>query len=115
MSSQSTVGLGVTIEAALQAIMTRLDAKLQPLQPMQDQVEALEKTVCAQGEQQCALQTTVEQVDATHWNQGTGRPQQQGLRRTGDNDAEDQGGDFLPTAHKLEFPMFDSLTEPPQK
>jgi hypothetical protein len=48
MSSQSAAGTSPTIEATLNAILCHLDAievKMEPLQPLQDQVTALETAV----------------------------------------------------------------------
>jgi hypothetical protein len=115
MSSQSDIRSGVVIEATLQVIMKCLDAledKMQSLQSLQDKVDALEEMVHVQEEQQLTLHTTVECVDTTQRGQGVGHPSPHDRCRTGDGDDEDQGGDFLPTLHKLKFPKFDGIGDP---
>jgi hypothetical protein len=64
MSSQSVEG-AVTIESTLNTILRRLDAievKMQPLQPLQDQVAALEATMQEHATQQQALDATISKV-----------------------------------------------------
>jgi hypothetical protein len=41
-----------------------------------------------------------------------GARQTKGCRRVGEEEDDDQGDDFLPTAHKLEFPKFDGVRDP---
>jgi hypothetical protein len=58
MSSQSAVGTTTTIEATLNAILRHLDTievKMEPLQPLQGQVMALETAVQDQAAHQLEL------------------------------------------------------------
>jgi hypothetical protein len=62
MSSQFAAGTTSNIDATLNAILRRLDAielKMEPLQPLQDQVATLETAVQDQATQQQQLDATV--------------------------------------------------------
>jgi hypothetical protein len=64
MSSQLATSSGDVVQAALDAIMRRLDnieLKLEPLQPLQTRVEALEAVMTDHEQHQQELQ------DAVHW------------------------------------------------
>jgi hypothetical protein len=65
MSSQFAVGTTSNIDATLNAILRRLDAielKMEPLQPLQDQVATLETAVQDQATQQQQLDATVNRL-----------------------------------------------------
>jgi uncharacterized protein YoxC len=65
MSSQFAAGTTSNIDATLNAILRRLDAielKMEPLQPLQDQVATLETAVQDQATQQQQLDATVNRL-----------------------------------------------------
>jgi hypothetical protein len=95
--------------------MKRLDAienKMQPRQPLQDKVAGLAEIVRDHAEQQRAVHTIVERVEMAQRSQVIGHLPNQGCRRTGEDDNDDQGGNFLPTAQKLEFPKLNGVGDP---
>jgi hypothetical protein len=128
MSTVSGSRLSTTTKAMLSTVMNRLDAmddKLKALDPLCKKVTTLEASAEDLGAQQVTLIMVVERVDImqttlnakiNHIEVGQrvppqDRQQAQGHERQADNDG-DQGGDFLPTAHKLEFQKYDGTGDP---
>jgi hypothetical protein len=121
MSTISGSGSSTTTNAMLDA----MDDKLKALDPLREKVTALEASADELGAQQVTLTVAVERVDVAHTALNakinrieTGQcippPDQQSAHmrgRQGDTDG-DQGGDFLPTAHKLEFLKYNGMGDP---
>jgi uncharacterized protein len=109
MSSHATTGSGDAIQAALNAIMRRLNSiemKLEPLQPLSTHVEALEAVVTDQDRQQQELQDAVHRVKMTQSTPSGSHPPTHARRGAGDDEVGDAGHDNHTTAHKMEFPKF---------
>jgi uncharacterized protein YoxC len=78
MSSQSTTGTTTTIGATFNTILRCLDAievKMEPLQPLQDQVAALETVVQDQATHQLELDGEVHRLAEAQSAQSAVRPQ----------------------------------------
>jgi hypothetical protein len=99
----------------IDAILRRLNAiklKMEPLQPLQDQVAILETAVQDQAAQQHELDSTVNRlVEAQNAQSGARSQRQPRQRQDGDDDGA-TSGDFPTTAHKLEFLKFDGSGDP---
>jgi hypothetical protein len=104
---------------AILKCLDAMDGKLSRLDPISDKVTALEAATGELGAHQDMLATTVERVDRVHAalamqvNQmdppTTSDPTSCRLANGGGRRADDDnnhGGDFVPTAHKLEFLKF---------
>jgi hypothetical protein len=128
MSTVSRSSSSTTTDAMLLAIMKQLDAmedKLKALDPLHKKVTTLETSAEELGAQQVILTVAVEWVGIVHMALNTkvnhieagqrvpppDRQQAHGRGRQGDNDG-DQGSDFLPTSHKLEFLKYDGTGNP---
>jgi hypothetical protein len=113
MSQASAVAGGTGVgeeEVTLTNVVRHLKAIediVWPMQPVPDALAAFEDTVREQGQQQIALNLTLTRVE-----QQLQEPARGPRRRAGTDDEEDLGGDFLLTAHKLEFPKFDGTGDP---
>ncbi|KAG8083632.1 hypothetical protein GUJ93_ZPchr0016g2528 [Zizania palustris] len=127
MSLTSRVGSGSDEGVTLADVVQRLKAIediVRPLQPIPDALNALEDTVRDQEQQQAALNLALTRMEKQILDQqALIRPAQElgqnwpahdpGQNRAAMNQGRagvedgDDGGDFLPTAHKLEFPRFD--------
>jgi hypothetical protein len=104
MSSQSAARSRKAVQDALNAIMRHLDnieLKLEPLQPLQTRVEALEAVMTDQEQHQQELQDAVQWVKMTQSTPGGTR----------DDDTGDLGHDPHTTNHKMDFPNFNSASE----
>jgi hypothetical protein len=88
---------------------------MQCLDAIEDKMQLLQhlqETVHDHTEQQQALHSVVERVETTQRAQRARQPPNQGRRHAREEEDDDQDGDFLPNAHKLEFPKFDSVGDP---
>jgi hypothetical protein len=133
MNPQSSTGSGGVSDDKFDAILHRLDAldaKMNNLLSVQEEVVALKETMKEHGAQQAALESTPNRVDTTHRQQhqalnvminhvevahsapGGGCPPPWGRRGTTDEEDDDASNDFLPIAHKLKFPKFDGTGDP---
>ncbi|KAG8065867.1 hypothetical protein GUJ93_ZPchr0004g38649 [Zizania palustris] len=119
---------GVTLADVVQRLKAIEDI-VRPLQPIPNALNALEDTVRDQGQQQVALDLPLTHMEKQILDQqalnrpardlGQNRPAQDSGQnrealnqgRAGAEDGDDDG-DFLPTAHKLEFPKFDGAGDP---
>jgi hypothetical protein len=75
MSSQSTTGTTTTIGATLNTILRRLDAIEVKMEPLQDQVAALETVVQDQATHQLELDGEVHRLAEAQSAQSAARPQ----------------------------------------
>jgi hypothetical protein len=108
--SKSTASSGTDKEVTLKDDVTRLAAIediVRPLQPLHDQVTALQATVADQQQQQATLNIALTCVETTVRNRGLGA----GMSRRHAAGEEDDDQDF-PTVHKLELPKYDGSSDP---
>ncbi|KAG8051835.1 hypothetical protein GUJ93_ZPchr0001g29344 [Zizania palustris] len=131
MSLASGVGSSSDEVVTLADVVQRLKAIediVRPLQPIADALNALEDTVRDQGQQQVALNLALTRMEKQILDQQALNQSAQDLGqnrsaqdlgqnwaalnqgRAGAEDGDD-GRDFLPTAHKLEFPKFDGARD----
>jgi hypothetical protein len=128
ISTVSGSGTSTTTDAMLSAIIKRLNAmddKLKALNPLREKVTSLEASDKELGTQQVTLIVVVERVDVAHAAlnakinrvEAGQRPPPQDRQKAhgrgcqGDLDC-DQGGEVIPTAHKLKFPKYDGTGDP---
>jgi hypothetical protein len=107
VSFHSAAGLGNVTEDTLKAIMVRLDAieqNMEPLQPLQMKVVKLDVMVIDHDHQHQALHDALHHVKMVQSALGAPCPQVRAHHGTKDNEATDPRNDFVSTAHKLEFP-----------
>jgi hypothetical protein len=81
---------------------------VRPLQPMADQFPTLQR-MTEQEQHQVILNIAVTQVENALRNQP---PRGAPHHLCAATDEDDPGNDFIPTAHKLEFPKFDGTSDP---
>jgi chromosome segregation ATPase len=101
MSAHSGTDSGASLEATLATMLQRLDAieaKLEPLVPLQVHVETIEKMLHAHEQQHQELSTTVTRLEtAQHELRAAHQPPDR--RRSGADDDAAKGGDVMPTTH----------------
>jgi hypothetical protein len=98
---------GDELDVTLKDMVVRLaaiEAIVWPLQPLRDQVLKLVAMVTEKGQQQDALQLTLTHVENTLADPSAPRPVHRHIAQEEDVEA---GDEFMPAAHKLQFPTFD--------
>jgi hypothetical protein len=138
MTSSTGAGTGKESAMTVEDLTKRFAAMkklLRPLQPLVETVQKLSARVADQDQQQRALNLALlhlehgdgappppppppaDGVPPPPRNQGTGSTNASVAGYTGPHrppraDEDDDGGDFLPTYHKLNFPKFDGSSDP---
>jgi hypothetical protein len=114
MSAHLGTGSGTSQEATLTAMLQWLDAieaKLEPLAPLQARVATIEEALQTHEQQHQDLSATVTRLEMTQHDLRAEHQQPDRRRPSADDDVV-PGSNVVPTAHKLEFPKFDGNGDP---